>query len=51
MIKELKHFLDSDDFIFFALSGVKSEKQFKRISNSYLIRFIIYLRHRKAFIK
>ena len=50
-MKELKRFLDSDDSMFFALSGVKSEKQLKRISNSHLIRFIVYLRHRKAFIK
>ena len=50
-LEQLKRFLDSELFMTFVLLGAKSEKQFKRIANSYLIRYIIYLRHRKAFIK
>jgi len=42
-IKQLKSFLDSDDFILFAATGAKKEKQF------YIYRFFIYLRYKKAF--
>lgn len=48
-IKELKQFLDSDDFTLFVFSGAKSEKQFQRIANSYFYRFLIYLKYRKCF--
>ena len=48
-IKKLKQFLDSDDFTLFALTGAKSEKQFKRIANSYFYRFLIYLKYKKCF--
>ena len=49
--EDLKIFLDSDLFITFVTLRVKSEKLLKRITDSYLIRFIIFLMHRKAFIK
>lgn len=48
-IKQLKSFLDSDDFILFAATGAKKEKQFYKICNSYIYRFFIYLRYKKAF--
>ena len=49
--EELKQFLDSELFMTFVLLRARSEKQFKRIANSYLIRFIIFFIHRKGFIK
>ena len=49
--EDLKVFLDSDLFITFVTLRVKSEKLLKRITNSYLIRFVIFLMHRKGFIK
>ena len=48
-IKQLKAFLDSDDFILFASTVAKKEKQFYKICNSYIYRFFIYLKYKKAF--
>ena len=48
-IKQLKSFLDSDDFMLFILTGAKKEKQFQKMCNSYIYRFILYLKYKKVF--